>query len=294
MASLDPHLLLLLLLLHLILGGIHTTSVLGLAARLPGIYPGAVLLGSSVSGVVASLLSCAQVETRLATRITLIYGLIILLAAYLTAFDIHFALPLNRFYQRHMDRKSVLHSKVPPLSFCHLHLFLSCLITHLIHPSVLYAMAPLAPSWQSSLHFSSLLGFANFHLAFATGVFAAVFSLLPSCWLLLLLTLVRVILLPLLLFANIYPNLRMLPVLLTWDWTLILTITLSGLLAGYLTTATFFSSLGINNNNNVMVEANKRNQSRRAMQSYLVLLAGTLAGTTLALAIPSLLGIEIR
>ena len=148
------------------------------------------------------------------------------------------------------------------------------------------------PSWQASLHFSSLLGFANFHLAFATGVFAAVFSLLPSCWLLLLLTLVRIILLPLLLFANIFPDSRTMPVLLTWDWTLILTITLSGLLAGYLTTATFLSSLG--SSINVMEAKNKETQSRGAMRSYLVLLAGTLAGATLALAIPPLLQIKIR
>ena len=292
MASLDPHLLLLLLLLHFLLGGVHATSVFGLASRLPSIYPGAVLLGTSVSGVVASLLSCVQAEASLAPRITMIYGLILLLAAYLAAFDIHFALPLNLFYQRHIDRKPPSHSKVPTFSLGHLHLFLSCLITHLILPSVLHAIAPLAPSWQASLHFSSLLGFANFHLAFATGVFAAVFSLLPSCWLLLLLTLVRIILLPLLIFANIFPDRRTLPVLLTWDWTLILTITLSGLLAGYLTTATFFSSLG--SNNGVVVEVNKRVQSRRAMRSYLVLLAGTLAGAALALAIPTLLQIATR
>ena len=295
MASLDPHLLLLLLLLHFLLGGVHTTSILGQAARLPSIYPGAVLLGTSLSGVVASLLSSAQAESKLATRITLIYGLILLLAAYLTAFDIHFALPLNLFYQRHIDRccRPASRSKVSPFSLSHLHLFFSCLLTHLILPSVLHSMAPLAPSWQASLHFSSLLGFANFHLAFATGVFAAVFSLLPSCWLLLLLTLVRIILLPLLLFANIFPHTRTMPVLLTWDWTLILTITLSGLLAGYLTTATFLSSLGSSSNNGVM-EANKGTQSRGAMRSYLVLLAGTLAGATLALAIPPLLQIKIR
>ena len=292
MASLDPHLLLLLLLLHFLLGGVHTTSVLGLASRLPSIYPGAVLLGTSLSGVVASLLSCAQAETRLATRITLIYGLILLLAGYLTAFDIHFALPLNLFYQRHIDRKPPSNSKIPPFSLCHLHLFLSCLLTHLILPSVLHAIAPLAPSWQASLHFSSLLGFANFHLAFATGVFAAVFSLLPSGWLLLLLTLVRIILLPLLIFANIFPETRRLPVLLTWDWTLILTITLSGLLAGYLTTATFFASLGSNNAG--VMEGKGQAQSRRAMRSYLVILAGTLAGATLALAIPTILQIKIR
>ena len=294
MASLDPHLLLLLLLLHFLLGGVHTTSILGQAARLPSIYPGAVLLGASLSGVVASLLSSAQAESKLATRITLIYGLILLLAGYLTAFDIHFALPLNLFYQRHIDRcRPASRSKVSPFSLSHLHLFLSCLLTHLILPSVLHSMAPLAPSWQASLHFSSLLGFANFHLAFATGVFAAVFSLLPSCWLLLLLTLVRIILLPLLLFANIFPDTRTMPVLLTWDWTLILTITLSGLLAGYLTTATFLSSLG-SSNNGVIVEANKGTESRGAMRSYLVLLAGTLAGATLALAIPPLLQIKIR
>ena len=299
MVSLDPHLLLLLLLLHFLLGGVHMTSVLGQAARLPSIYPGAVLLGTSLSGVVASLLSSAQVESSLAPRITLIYGLILLLAAYLTAFDIHFALPLNLFYQRYIDRSSrppSQSSKVPiPFSLSHLHLFLSCLLTHLILPSVLHSMAPLAPSWQASLHFSSLLGFANFHLAFATGVFAAVFSLLPSCWLLLLLTLVRIILLPLLLFANIFPDTRQMPVLLTWDWTLILTITLSGLLAGYLTTATFLASLGSSSNNGLIMEVNnKALQSIGAMRSYLVLLAGTLAGATLALAIPPLLQIKIR
>lgn len=151
MVSLDPHLLLLLLLLHFLLGGVHMTSVLGQAARLPSIYPGAVLLGKSLSGVVASLLSSAQVESSLAPRITLIYGLILLLAAYLTAFDIHFALPLNLFYQRHIDRcrPPSQSSKVPvQFSLSHLHLFLSCLLTHLILPSVLHSMAPLAPSWQ--------------------------------------------------------------------------------------------------------------------------------------------------
>ena len=292
MASLDPHLLLLLLLVHFLLGGVHTTTIIGLAARLPIIYPGAVLLGAAVSGVLAALLTSVQLEIGLVERITLIYGLIFLLAVYLAAFDIHFALPLNTFYQRHIDRKPVINSKMPLLVPSHLHLFLSSLITHLILPSILHSISPLATSWKSNLHFSSLLGFANFHLAAATGVFAAIFSLLPSCWLLLLLTIVRLLLLPLLLFANIFPDTRRLPVLLTWDWTLILTITLSGLLAGYLTTATFAASLSNVDATTMVVD--KQTQSRRAMRSYLVLLAGTLVGACLALGIPALLQIEVR
>ena len=65
----------------------------------------------------------------------------------------------------------------------------------------------------------------------------------PSWWLLALLTSVRLLLLPLLLLANLLPAVRLLPVLLTWDWTLVLSLTLAGLLGGYLTAGTFMASV---------------------------------------------------
>lgn len=298
-----------LLLLHALLSGVHLTGLIGLAARLPTIYPGAVLLGAGMAGVLAALLTCLQVESGLSPRLTLIYGLILLLAVHLTAFDIHFALPLNDYYQQQTDARTATTTKVVGLSWRHLHLLLSCLLTHLLLPAVLHAMAPLAPSW-SSPHFSTLLGFTNFHLSFTTGILSAVFSVLPPWWLLALLTVVRVILLPLLTFANLLPDLRLLPVLLTWDWTLLLTITLSGLLGGFLTASTFAScirfpliyasflfvvvaSLSSGHAPPPSEQGSRQARSLAGMRSYLVVVVGSLAGALLSLALPALLQINL-
>ena len=80
LGGLGSHLLLALVLLHSLLSGFHSTSILGLAARLPHIYPGAVILGMVTSVLINFILlliiqSLAGVLTALLESIRRVVGL---------------------------------------------------------------------------------------------------------------------------------------------------------------------------------------------------------------------------
>ncbi|KAJ8686662.1 hypothetical protein QAD02_022456, partial [Eretmocerus hayati] len=82
-------------------GGIYQNSVFGMAAKLPGKYTGAVVLGSNISGVFTTVVKFLTLYFATSLRTSAIYYFISALFVLLACFDTYFALPINRFYRYH-------------------------------------------------------------------------------------------------------------------------------------------------------------------------------------------------
>jgi solute carrier family 29 (equilibrative nucleoside transporter), member 1/2/3 len=82
-------------------GGIFQNTVYGMAAKLPGKYTGAVVLGSNISGTFATVISIASSSIWSSVRKAAIYYFITAMFVILLCFDTYFAMPLNRFFRYH-------------------------------------------------------------------------------------------------------------------------------------------------------------------------------------------------
>lgn len=69
--------------------------LLGMAAKLPIKYTGAVVLGSNISGTFATIMSMISSEFAESVRTAAIYYFITAMFVILICFDTYFALPLN-------------------------------------------------------------------------------------------------------------------------------------------------------------------------------------------------------
>lgn len=76
-------------------GGVYQNSVYGMAAKLPGKYTGAVVLGSNVSGTFTAVISLLSSSMASSVRTAAIYYFIAAMFVLLVCFDTYFALPLN-------------------------------------------------------------------------------------------------------------------------------------------------------------------------------------------------------
>ncbi|KAJ8954737.1 hypothetical protein NQ318_011432 [Aromia moschata] len=84
--------------------GIYQNTIFGMAAKLPGKYTGAVVLGSNISGTFTAVVDILSSLMTSNTRMAAIYYFITALFILLICFDTYFALPLNRYY-RHFELK---------------------------------------------------------------------------------------------------------------------------------------------------------------------------------------------
>lgn len=75
--------------------GVYQNTVFGMAAKLPGKYTGAVVLGSNISGTFASVVSLLSTMMTSNIKMAAIYYFITALFVLLVCFDTYFALPLN-------------------------------------------------------------------------------------------------------------------------------------------------------------------------------------------------------
>jgi len=221
--------------LHSIFSGLYITTICGMVARLPTRHTAAVFLGMSMSGAVASLLEFVDILLNLSTRIVIIYYLIIILAAYLIAFDLHFALPLSTYYQNHQTTKQ---PAVLPVQYrqytLYTLLYISTCITSAVCPMVLKGIAPLSSIFISKEQsFTILVCYLNYYLSTCLGILAYTFSYLPCSWIPIVLTILRLVLIPILLFSNYLPDTRELVVVVNWDWTAALTVTIFAMLGGF-------------------------------------------------------------
>ncbi|RZC34307.1 Nucleoside tran domain containing protein, partial [Asbolus verrucosus] len=85
--------------------GIYQNTIFGMAAKLPGKYTGAVVLGSNISGTFTAVVSILTNKMTSNKRMAAIYYFITALFVLLICFDTYFALPLNRFYRHHELRE---------------------------------------------------------------------------------------------------------------------------------------------------------------------------------------------
>lgn len=79
----------------LVANGVYQNTVFGMAAKLPGKYTGAVVLGSNISGTFTSLVGLLSSLMTSNQRMAAIYYFITALFILLVCFDTYFALPLN-------------------------------------------------------------------------------------------------------------------------------------------------------------------------------------------------------
>lgn len=79
--------------------GIYQNTVFGMAATLPFKYTGAVVLGSNISGLFATIVSICSSLIFNSERTAAIYYFITAMFVLLLCFDTYFALPLNRFFR---------------------------------------------------------------------------------------------------------------------------------------------------------------------------------------------------
>ncbi|OQR79737.1 equilibrative nucleoside transporter 1-like [Tropilaelaps mercedesae] len=86
-------------------GGVYQNSIYGLAAKLPGKYTAAIVLGTNISGTITSAMSILSTFASPSDRTAAIYYFISALFVLLLCLDTYFALPLLRVY-RHYQRKS--------------------------------------------------------------------------------------------------------------------------------------------------------------------------------------------
>jgi equilibrative nucleoside transporter 1/2/3 len=75
--------------------GIYQNTIFGMAAKLPGKYTGAVVLGSNISGTFTAVVSLLTSTMTSNKKMAAIYYFITALFVLLVCFDTYFALPLN-------------------------------------------------------------------------------------------------------------------------------------------------------------------------------------------------------
>lgn len=75
--------------------GVYQNTVFGMAAKLPGKYTGAIILGNNISGTFVSLASMLTTYVSDDQRMAAIYYFITALFVLFICFDTYFALPLN-------------------------------------------------------------------------------------------------------------------------------------------------------------------------------------------------------
>ncbi|KAJ8937006.1 hypothetical protein NQ314_012088 [Rhamnusium bicolor] len=79
----------------MVANGIYQNTIFGMAAKLPGKYTGAVVLGSNISGTFTAVVKILSSLMTSNIRMAAIYYFITALFVLLICFDTYFALPLN-------------------------------------------------------------------------------------------------------------------------------------------------------------------------------------------------------
>lgn len=81
--------------------GVYQNSTFGQAAILPMKYTNAIVLGTNLSGVFASIISIISILASPNPRTAAVYYFIVAIVVLLIAFDAYFVLPLTKFYQHY-------------------------------------------------------------------------------------------------------------------------------------------------------------------------------------------------
>ncbi|XP_035717328.1 NADPH-dependent diflavin oxidoreductase 1-like [Vespa mandarinia] len=238
-----------------IANGIYQNSVFGMAAKLPGKYTGAVILGSNISGTFTAVINLISQIMAPNARTAAIYYFITALFILLACFDTYFALPLNRFYRYHellhqkeLNKRQLENStrgKKEELPYWKIVLQCSSQLFNIF--IVFFVTLALFPSVQSDIKRSSaefivpldfyvsIMCFLTFNVTAMIGSSIASIVQWPSEKYLIIPNMLRIFYIPVFLFCNYYPaeTKRYLPVFIDNDWAyLIIGITM-GISHGY-------------------------------------------------------------
>lgn len=236
--------------------GIYQNTIYGMVATLPIKYTGAVVLGSNISGLFASIVQICSTYMFSSYRTSAIYYFITAMLVLLMCFDTYFGLPLNKFYRYHeqlrakeekplqkTDVKNVPYFKVFKQAFPQLfNIFFTFFVTLAVFPAIHSDIKPFSNDFfiPNEL-FTSITCFLTFNLFAMLGSLTTSWVQWPKAGSLYIPVLLRAIFLPLFLFCNYLPKntTRTLPVLISSEWLYWLIAIVMSYSSGYL------SSLGM-------------------------------------------------
>ncbi|XP_033220540.1 equilibrative nucleoside transporter 1 isoform X2 [Belonocnema kinseyi] len=290
--------------------GIYQNSVFGMAAKLPGKYTGAVVLGSNISGTLVAFIDLISKILSPNHRTAAIYYFITALFVLLACFDTYFALPINRFYRYHellfhkevnkkrLDNTAGSPSQRPP----YIKIFKQCWIQCFNVFFIFFVTLSLFPGVHSSIkryqddfivpheYYTSIMCFITFNVTAMLGSLLGSMFQLPSPKYSFVPILLRVFFIPLFLVCNYQPKIagvlveRTIPLLITNDWIYLVIAIAMGLTSGY------FSSIS-------MVYCSRVVESRYASTAGMFgaasLVTGIVVGLMFARVMPYLLGWSI-
>lgn len=237
--------------------GIYQNTVFGMAAKLPIKYTGAVVLGSNVSGLFATIIQIASSAIASSHRTAAIYYFITAMFILLLCFDTYFALPLNRFYRYHEmlnakesekhktedEHRSIPYWQIFKQSSVQMfNVFLIFFVTLSVFPAVHSDIKPLDENFIiPPQYFTIITCFLTFNFFAMLGSLLTSWVQWPKPKYLIWPVVARLVFIPLFLFCNYLPRdiERTLPVLITSDWGYWIIAILMSLSSGYL------SSLGM-------------------------------------------------
>lgn len=241
--------------------GMYQNTIYGMAAKLPGKYTGAVILGSNTSGTFTAVVGLTTNLLTSNVRMAAIYYFITALFVLLICFDTYFALPLNRFY-RHYELKEQKEEEQrkrqragisEPIPYTYIlkkgmpqfyNVFMLFFVTLAIFPAIHSAVKRSDENFfVSDALYTDVTCFLTFNIMAMLGSVLPSFVMWPSPKYLWIPITLRLLYIPFYLFSNYQPGgedfKRIFPVLVTNDWVYWIVAVTFGLTSGY------FSSLAM-------------------------------------------------
>ncbi|XP_013784945.1 equilibrative nucleoside transporter 1-like isoform X2 [Limulus polyphemus] len=227
--------------------GVYQNCVYGVAAKLPMKYLNAVVLGSNVSGTIASLISILSIAASPNLRTAAIYYFITAIFVLLVAVDTYFALPLTRFYRYHEEisrqaqEESKITSRRPPFwkifkktwRQC-FNVFFVFFVTLTSFPAVQGSIFAVDSNFFiSSTYFIPVCCFLFFNLFAMIGNIFPNWVVWPGPRFLWIPVVSRILFIPFFMMCNYKPQKRAFPVLISSDWAYIIVSMFHGLSSGY-------------------------------------------------------------
>lgn len=230
--------------------GVYQNTVFGMAAKLPGKYTGAIILGNNISGTFVTITCMLTAYVTSDKRMAAIYYFIMALFVLFVCFDTYFALPLNRFYRHHelrakkqqqLQDNQGFKEKIPYLKIIkqaggqYYNVFVTFLVTLAIFPSIQNSVKPRSDFFLQNFMFTQITCFLTFNLCAMIGSALAGIVQWPSKRYLWIPVTLRVLYIPYYLFTNyqIAGETRVLPVLFYNEWIYWLISITMGLSSGY-------------------------------------------------------------
>ncbi|XP_013110541.1 equilibrative nucleoside transporter 1 [Stomoxys calcitrans] len=281
--------------------GIYQNTIYGMAATLPIKYTGAVVLGSNISGLFASIVSICSKYIFSSDRTSAIYYFITAMLILLICFDTYFALPLTQFYRYHtmLRRKeekpltnqphqstkvpygTVLKQAAPQL----FNIFFTFFITLSVFPAIHSDIKAVATDFVIPPElFASITCFLTFNLFAMLGSLTTSWIQWPKPRFLVVPVVLRVVFIPLFLLCNYLPKGidRTLPVVITNEWVYWIIGIVMSYSSGYL------SSLGMMY---APQTVQPKHQLTAGMFAAAMLITGIFSGILFSFVMPSLVAL---